>query len=197
MIARQRQDLVFRPLLLLFAAFILLCGATHWLDVVTLWIPAYGLQAVVKALTAMASIFTAVALWMLLPEAIKLPSPSQFRETSAALRETEERLRQSQKMEIVGQLTGGVAHDFNNMLQAIGGGLTVLERRIADGRLDDIGRISGEMRRALSSAAGLTDRLLSFSRRQTLRPTRIEPDTFIAGMRNFLQRTVGPKPGSP
>src|SRR5579863_285437 len=50
-IARRRRDLVFRPLLFLFAAFIMLCGATHWLDVLTLWVPVYGLQAVVKATT--------------------------------------------------------------------------------------------------------------------------------------------------
>src|SRR5579871_2539629 len=55
-IARRRSDLVFRPVLLLFAAFILLCGATHWLDVVTLWAPIYGLQALVKATTAVVSI---------------------------------------------------------------------------------------------------------------------------------------------
>jgi signal transduction histidine kinase/CheY-like chemotaxis protein len=192
-IAQERRDLVFRPLLLLFAAFILLCGATHFLDVVTLWVPAYGVQAIVKAMTAIVSIFTAIAMWALLPQAIKLPSPAQLRDANAALLEAEERLRQSQKMEIVGQLTGGLAHDFNNMIQAIGGGLTVLERRIATGRLEEIGRIAEEMRRSLNTTAGLTDRLLAFSRRQTLRPTRIEPDTFIAGMQEFLQRTLGPE----
>src|SRR5664279_4659117 len=66
-IARRRSDLVFRPLLAMFAAFILLCGATHWLDLLTLWTPAYGLQAVVKAATAIVSVLTAVALWRLLP----------------------------------------------------------------------------------------------------------------------------------
>jgi signal transduction histidine kinase len=184
---------VFRPLLLLFAAFILLCGATHWLDVLTLWLPIYCVQALVKATTALVSIFTSVALWKLMPVALALPSPSQFREANAALRETEERLYQAQKMEVVGQLTGGVAHDFNNMIQAVSGGLTLLERRIASGRLEDIDRFVEEMRRALNSAAGLTNRLLAFSRRQALQPKRIEPDRCINGMKEFLQRTLGPE----
>jgi hypothetical protein len=58
-IARQRRDLVFRPLLWLFAAFILLCGTTHWLDVLTLWVPAYGLEATVKGAIVAVSLFTA------------------------------------------------------------------------------------------------------------------------------------------
>src|ERR1700733_8892222 len=62
-IIRQRSDLVFRPVFLLFAAFILLCGFGHWLDVLTLWVPAYGIQGLVKAATACVSVVTAVALW--------------------------------------------------------------------------------------------------------------------------------------
>jgi len=191
-IARNRRDLVFSPLLWLFAAFILLCGTTHWIDVLTLWIPAYGFGAVVRVATALTSIFTAIALWMLLPEAVTFPTPEQMREANAELKSAQERLQQAQKMEIVGQLTGGVAHDFNNMAQAVSGGLTLLERRIAAQRYLDLDRLIGDMRRTLDAASGITNRLLAFSRRQALHPTHINPNQFVGGMRDFLQRTIGP-----
>src|SRR5580698_9470997 len=60
---RRRRDLAFRPIFLLYVAFILLCGASHWLDVLTLWVSAYGLEAIVKATTAVVSLVTAIALW--------------------------------------------------------------------------------------------------------------------------------------
>jgi PAS domain S-box-containing protein len=91
--ARRRRDLVFRPIFFLFAAFILLCGSTHWLDVLTLFVPSYGLEAVVKAATAIVSLITAVGLWWLLPHALALPSTRQMQEANAALTTSEARHR--------------------------------------------------------------------------------------------------------
>jgi PAS domain S-box-containing protein len=91
--ARRRRDLVFRPVFWLFAAFIMLCGTGHWVDLLTLWVPAYGAEAVVKAATAAVSVGTAVALWPLLPKALRLPSPAQMRAANAALRASEARHR--------------------------------------------------------------------------------------------------------
>jgi PAS domain S-box-containing protein len=82
---RRRRDLAFRPIFALFATFILACGTTHILDVVTLWYPVYWLDGGVKALTAALSMATAVMLWPLLPQAIALPSPAQARLLNDAL----------------------------------------------------------------------------------------------------------------
>jgi signal transduction histidine kinase len=191
-IARQRRDLVLRPFLWLFAAFILLCGTTHWLDILTLWVPAYGLEGLVKAVTAVASVVTAIALWKLLPKALTLPSPAQYREANIALLASQEKLIQSQKMETIGQLTGGIAHDFNNILQAITSSLTFVEKRIAEGRTQEVERYLTAMRQASGSAAALTNRLLAFSRRQALQPKEVELDALISGMEELIRRTLGP-----
>jgi signal transduction histidine kinase/CheY-like chemotaxis protein len=189
---RRRRDLVFRPVFVLFAAFILLCGTGHLIDVLTLWVPAYWLDGVVKAATATVSIITAVAVWWLLPQALALPSPAQLRAANVALLESEERLRQAQKMEAVGQLTGGIAHDFNNMLQGIAGGLDLMERRIAQGRPHEAAKYVAAARQSVVRAAALTHRMLAFARRQALKPRPVEPDTLVRGLVDLIERTVGP-----
>jgi PAS domain S-box-containing protein len=91
---RRRRDLAFRPVFWLFAAFILLCGTGHLVDLLTLWVPAYGLEAVVKSATAAVSVVTAASLWPLMPRALALPSPAQLQAANAALgRVAEERGR--------------------------------------------------------------------------------------------------------
>ncbi len=101
-------------------------------------------------------------------------------------------LRQAQKMEAVGQLTGGIAHDFNNLLAGISGSLELLERRMADGRLDTAQRYIDTARTSAQRAAALTQRLLAFSRRQTLDPRATDVNRLVAGMDDLIRRTVGP-----
>jgi signal transduction histidine kinase len=174
-----------------FALFITACGFTHLMGIWTLWRPDYGIEALVKVVTAMASIGTAVALWRLIPLAVSLPSPSQLRAVNEELRRrvaerdlaiaeleqeraerlrTEEALLQSQKMDALGQLTGGIAHDFNNLLQAVQGSLELIKRRatdvvkvqqLADGGID-----------ATQRGARLISQLLAFARTKQL---NIEP----------------------
>ena len=91
---RQRKDLVFPWIFLLFGAFILLCGATHVTDVITLWYPAYGLTVAVRVATAVVSVATAVLLWPLMPRALALPSVAQLRTLNGDLQhEVSERRR--------------------------------------------------------------------------------------------------------
>ena len=105
---------------------------------------------------------------------------------------TEEALRQSQKMEAVGQLTGGLAHDFNNLLAGISGSLELLQSRLAQGRLGDLDRYLLAAQGAAKRAASLTHRLLAFSRRQTLDPRPTDLNRLVAGMEELVRRTVGP-----
>ena len=107
-------------------------------------------------------------------------------------RQAEEALRQSQKMEAVGQLTGGLAHDFNNLLTGIAGSLEMLQARISQGKLQEAERFINTAQAASKRAAALTHRLLAFSRRQTLDPKPTNVNRLVAGMDDLIRRTVGP-----
>ncbi|MFN3439526.1 MAG: PAS domain-containing protein [Acidovorax sp.] len=108
-----------------------------------------------------------------------------------ALRNAEERLRQSQKMEAVGQLTGGIAHDFNNMLQGIVLPLQIIRQRMAQGRHDEVGRYIEAGLAAAKRAAGLTQRLLAFSRRQPLDSRPVDLGASLRGLESMLKTTCG------
>ena len=105
----------------------------------------------------------------------------------------EEQFRQSQKMEAVGQLTGGLAHDFNNLLTGISGSLEMLQIRAAQGRFDAVDRYVAAAQGAARRAAALTHRLLAFSRRQTLDPKTTDVNRLICDMEDLVRRTVGPQ----
>jgi PAS domain S-box-containing protein len=116
----------------------------------------------------------------------------QVSERTAELMAAEQSLRQSQKMEAVGQLTGGLAHDFNNLLTGISGSLELLERRVGQGRHGELEQYLAIAQGAARRAASLTHRLLAFSRRQTLDPKPTDVDRLVADMDELVRRTVGP-----
>ncbi|HZG08502.1 MAG TPA: ATP-binding protein [Allosphingosinicella sp.] len=205
-----RKDIQFSWIFWLFALFIVACGTTHLISIWTLWHADYAFQGVIKMITAIASVGTAIVLWPLIPKALAIPSPLQLREANTALtlriRERDEALErlqkeviereraeaallQAQKMEAVGQLTGGIAHDFNNLLTAVMGGLDLVHRTTGEPRTK---RLAGNALEAAQRGAKLTGQLLAFSRTQRLqlKPTAVTP--LVEGMRDLLAQTLGP-----
>jgi signal transduction histidine kinase len=206
----KRRDVQFGFVVWMFAAFIMACGATHFISILTLWVPAYGFEGGVKAATAAVSVVTAAALWPLLPKALALPSPAQLQRANDELRglveerdraladlsrasaeraRAEEMLRQSQKMEAVGQLTSGVAHDFNNLLTIVLGNLDRAARMVAEH--PQLASAIGNATQGAERAAKLTDQLLAFARKQPLRPEAHDLSALVRDMDELLRRSVG------
>ena len=104
------------------------------------------------------------------------------------MRRMEAQLRQAQRMEAIGQLTGGVAHDFNNLLTAVIGNLELLERRLTDQR--SLALVAAAMRAAVRGGE-LTHQLLAYARRQNLSPRPVDVNAVIAGMGDLLQPSLG------
>ena len=113
----------------------------------------------------------------------------QLEAENEARRKAEELLRHSQKMEAIGQLTGGVAHDFNNMLAVIISGTNLLERRLAKG--EDVKRLLNGISDAAYRAAELTNRLLAFSRQLPLEPKVIDANQMVKSISELLRQTLG------
>ncbi|RZN25606.1 PAS domain-containing sensor histidine kinase [Bradyrhizobium sp. Leo121] len=117
---------------------------------------------------------------------------SERKEAQDKLAEIQNQLVASQKLEAVGQLSGGIAHDFNNLLMIVIGNLETAERHLKQVPANSsIQRALAHAKRGAQRAAALTSRLLAFSRRQALDPRSINPNNFLAGLQDFLQRTLG------
>ncbi|MBI5418961.1 MAG: PAS domain S-box protein [Deltaproteobacteria bacterium] len=114
---------------------------------------------------------------------------TERKQMEEALRQSEERFRQAQKMEAVGRLAGGIAHDFNNLLTAIRGYSDLLLHRLDRG--SPLRREVEEIRKAGDRAASLTHQLLAFSRKQMLQPKVLDLCTVVAGMDMMLRRLIG------
>lgn len=205
-----RRDVAFGGMIWLFALFILACGTSHVLGVWNLWHGDYGVEAAVKAITALASVPTAILLWRLIPKALAIPSPSQLQMANAALSQriderdqalaqlkaeiaqrerAEAALIQAQKIDAVGQLTGGIAHDFNNLLQAISGNVELIERKPE--KPEQVQRWAANARKGVVRGTKLAGQLLAFSRVQRLSIEPVDMNDLIQGMQDLLRTSVG------
>jgi signal transduction histidine kinase len=198
----KRKDIYLRWVAVAFALFILLCAASHATDVWTLWSPDYGYQVVVKAATAVVSVFTAVALWPLFPHALSLPSAAQMAAVNSALRqENEDRKRaeaalKTTEMELraankeLESFAYAVSHDLRAPLRAMTG--------FSEALIEDFGSqldpgaqdYLREIAHAGRHMAELIDGLLQLSRatRGSLTRQRINLSSLADGIRLELEQ---------
>jgi signal transduction histidine kinase len=168
-LTRRRPDLLPRSVAYLFSAFILACGATHLLGIWTMWVPQYGLEGAVKAVTAIVSVATAVALWPLLPRIMAAPSVADYErknaeitrlngELSAAL-EAEKALNAMQR-----QFVAMVNHEMRTPLAVIDGRARQIARRAGTAEADDLASRSDEIRGAVTRLTDLMESVLQSAR---------------------------------
>ena len=196
---RKRRDLQFNWMFVCFAIFIVACGATHLLEILVVWHPAYWLAGGVKALTAFASVPTAFLLVKLVPQALQLPSPRELelrvaertqqleaanRKLQAAyedLRQTQLSVLQQERLRALGQMASGVAHDINNALTPAALYLqSLLEREPG---ITPEGREYVEIiQRAVEDVSHTVGRMREFSRSRDMQfvPTAIQLGRLIA-----------------
>lgn len=135
---RQREDVPFPGIFLLFSGFIIACGASHLMAVWTLWHPNYWVSGIIKAITAVISVITAIVMLPILPQAIQLPSPAKLQFMNQQLQQMQLQMVQQEKMAMLGNTMAGVAPEINNPLGFLSGNLHILEEYVQN-LLDIVG----------------------------------------------------------
>jgi signal transduction histidine kinase len=208
---RRRRDLIpmFRIVFPVFALFIAISGVTYLEQIFALWVPVYSIEALTKAVLALISLGITAVMVLMLPRLLAMSTRVQLQQAYAALEEevrqrqkaeamvkrfqeieaTESQVRQAQKMEAIGQLTGGVAHDFNNILTVITGSIEIVGDAVKQDPL--LVQITEMIRAAASRGADLTQHLLAFARRQPLQPRATDVNAMVVDAARLLRPTLG------
>ncbi|MBV9561758.1 MAG: response regulator [Bradyrhizobium sp.] len=206
---RRRRDVMFPSVFWSLTVFAAASGTSRLLDIFGLWMPAYGIEVAVKVAVAPIAAAVTVAMLLMRPRLLVLPTRIQLQQAYAALEEetrqrrkaeamvrrfqeieaNEAQIRQAQKMEAIGQLTGGVAHDFNNILTVITGSIEILGDAVKDNPL--LNQITNMISAAASRGADLTQHLLAFARRQPLQPRATDVNALVVDAARLLRPTLG------
>jgi len=208
---RRGRDMMFafRGGFWVLAIFFTVCGVTRLQSILTLWVPAYGIEGLTKGLLALISVGITGGLLLLLPRIMVMSTRVQLQQAYAALEEevrlrrsaeamvqrfqeieaTESQVRQAQKMEAIGQLTGGVAHDFNNILTVITGTIEILSEAVKD--RPHLAQITNLIGAAAARGADLTKHLLAFSRRRPRQPRNVDVNAVVVDAARLLRPTLG------
>jgi signal transduction histidine kinase len=205
---RRRRDVMFRGVFWSLAIFAAVCGVTRLLSILTLWVPAHGIEGLANGFLALISVALTAAMLLMLPRILVLPTRIQLQQAYALDEEvrlrrnaeamvkrfqeieaTESQVRQAQKMEAIGQLTGGVAHDFNNILTVITGTIEILDEAVKD--RPHLAQITNMMGAAAARGADLTRHLLAFARRQPLHPRSVDVNALVIEAARLLRPTLG------
>jgi signal transduction histidine kinase len=188
--ARRRSDLPFPWMFLCFGAFILACGTTHVLNILTLWVPVYRLDGLVKLLTATLSIVTAVLLYPLVPKALALPHPADLQREIGVRRQAEADVRKlntdleqlvaertkelTRSNEDLGSFARAASHDLQDPLRTVISHTQILDRKYGQELPDDAKELIHFTVDAAARMRAMIDDLLEYSRMESAR-MQLEP----------------------
>ncbi|MFB6345646.1 MAG: ATP-binding protein [bacterium] len=200
---RKRRDLAFSWMFVMFASFILFCGASHFMEIWTTWEPFYWTEGMVKVATAAVSAVTAIALWPLIPRALELPSPQQLKDEIKQRREAEQELREvnrtlekkvQERTEELEQFIYAASHDLREPVRTMQTYAGFLE--------EDLGDVKGKVKEDIEFISDSADRMselinsllkLSRTSRQDLEPTDVSVEESVHEALQHLEASMEEK----
>ncbi len=201
---RKRDDLAFSWIFVMFAAFILFCGVAHLFQILTIWEPVYWTEGAVKVATALVSVWTAVALWPLLPRALELPSPKQLRDEIKHRKQAEQELRElnreleekvGRRTEELEQFVYAASHDLLEPARVMKTYADFLDEHIEEDRSEEVDEDIHFIKRSAERMRELIDSLMKLSRtsREELNLETVSMDACVDEAIEHLDRVIEQK----